>query len=253
VNATISDTIIYGCGTGIALRSGDLSAVTIHGNVIMNNRGSGITVSANVLQPIEGNLIINNTDGIQLCSNAQVTIRKNSIVNNSIGISTDSYLATISNNNIQNIDYNVQLQQGASNDIDVINNWWGTTDTQLINQSMFDNKNDFNLGKVNFVPFLTAPNPDAPAITMIPSPAPNPSPSTAPSPAQSPSPTPSPSTSPSPNSTTTEPTEQTDNQATPEVGLLKIAVATLVVIVVALSIVIVGMHKRSRTEKKNIA
>ncbi len=37
-------------------------------------------------------------------------------------------------------------------------NWWGTTNVQSINQKIYDNTDDFNLGKVTFEPFLDAPN-----------------------------------------------------------------------------------------------
>ncbi len=103
---------------------------------------------------------------------------------------------TISGNNIQNSSqYNLKLS-GASN-VDASNNWWGTTDTQAINQSIYDSKYDFNLGTVNFVPFLTEQNPEAPEASYVPTTTPSPtstpseSPSPTTSPEQEPSPTPS--------------------------------------------------------------
>ena len=66
----------------------------------------------------------------------------------------------------------------------------GTKNAQTINHSIYDFKNDSNLGKVNFVPFLTDPNPQAipnsNSPTSTPSPIPsqtqNPTPSLTPSP-----------------------------------------------------------------------
>ena len=255
VNAIISNNVIYGCGTGISLGTSDGGTLTIKGNLITNNTGNGIEASGKILQPIEGNLITNNGIGIRISPGAQVTVQKNTIANNSIGISTGSDLATISNNNIQNIKYNVQLQQGTSKDINATDNWWGTTDTQLISQSIFDNKNDYNLGKVNFIPFLTAPNPDAPAITMVPSskPASNPStssPSSSPSPDSNSSSTPSSSPVPSDNSTIQEPMGQTDNNARPQLDIQEIVIATLVGLVIALSIVIIVMHRKIQKKRQ---
>ena len=54
------------------------------------------------------------------------------------------------------------------------NNWWGTTDQQAINQTIYDSNDDFNLGTINFVPFLNSPNPQAPSLNM-PIPTSNPS------------------------------------------------------------------------------
>ena len=66
----------------------------------------------------------------------------------------------ITNNNIEdNLQYSLRL---GSTNISATNNWWGATHTQAINQTIYDFKNDFNLGIVNFVPFLNEPNPQAP-------------------------------------------------------------------------------------------
>ncbi len=50
-------------------------------------------------------------------------------------------------------------------DINATYNWWGTTETQTIDQTIHDNKDDFNLGTVNYAPILTAPNPQTPSIS----------------------------------------------------------------------------------------
>jgi hypothetical protein len=96
---------------------------------------------------------------------------------------------TILNNNIYaNTNYNIYL--AVSNNVNATNNWWGTTDTQSINQTIYDSKNDFNLGTVNFIPFLTEPNPAAVPtqlpVTPIPTKTPTPLPSTTPTPYQEP-------------------------------------------------------------------
>ncbi|MCW4019043.1 MAG: hypothetical protein NWF00_10270 [Candidatus Bathyarchaeota archaeon] len=75
----------------------------------------------------------------------------------------------------------VALAEKANFDVDAAYNWWGTTDVEAINQSIYDFKKDFSLGTVNFVPFLTEPNPqampdsDAPLLTSPPD-TPSPSP-----------------------------------------------------------------------------
>lgn len=160
-NATISGNIIYGCQTGIHAVFG--------------------------ISTIENNLIINNDDGIDIGypqgvvytgSGFKATIRHNTIANNLVGINimyyppnlpSSTFIDTsvqpiIIDNNIQNnSNYNIYL--GSQLGVTVTNNWWETTDTQSINQTIYDFKNDFNLGIVDFVPFLTEPNPEAPKVS----------------------------------------------------------------------------------------
>jgi len=120
---------------------------------------------------IEGNLILGNSKGVVTNVHQDPTtpiIANNTVTYNGDGFSLiRSFSAAtnpvIVNNNIYgNINYNINL--GIPDTINATYNWWGTTDTQAINQSIYDFKNDFNLGMVEFVPFLTAPNPAAPII-----------------------------------------------------------------------------------------
>lgn len=135
---------------------------------ITNNIISG-GISAEGGANIESNLITRSSEGITVSGGDSVTIQGNTIVNNNKGITFRSGVApTITNNNFQNNSYNIYLS--GSGNINAVNNWWGTTDQQAINQSIHDNKNDFNLGTVTFVPFLTAPNPQAPTAPVITSP-----------------------------------------------------------------------------------
>lgn len=159
-------------GTGISLSGESLGCnVLIERNLINGNRYAGIDISMSNNVKCTA-LIINNT-----------------ITNNGIGIYVvNGYPLPISNNNIYDNAVNVKLSE--NNNIDCANNWWGTIDQQAINQTIHDNKNDFNLGTVNFIPFLTAPNPQAPIINRsIPTPTQSPISTQTPSP--SPTPTPS--------------------------------------------------------------
>jgi len=153
--ASISDNSISGCTSGIQLYSKQVFSGSSHAYPI-----------------VERNLITHNTRGINiaLASRFDVgtvtpTILNNTISNNSVGIyvyqSNFGTSPTITYNNIHdNSDYNIQLAEYTENDVNATYNWWGTTDTQAINQTIFDFKNDFNLGKVNFIPFLSEPNPE---------------------------------------------------------------------------------------------
>lgn len=137
---------------------------------ISNLIGFGITVySGSPL--IENNTITQMAIGLNICYDSQNTSQSSSPV------------PTIKNNNIDNnYLYNIYLGSYPyvygllAPNITASNNWWGTTDAQAINQTIYDFKNDANLGTVTFIPFLTAANPQAAANLNQPVPTPLPTP-----------------------------------------------------------------------------
>ena len=148
--ALISDNDISGCSVGIEIYGG---SPIVEGNLIIDNTGS------------EGS----GDGGIRInYSGTNPLIRNNTITENSVGLNLlASPSPTIFYNNIQdNSNYDIYLNYGedatTSNNINATYNWWGTTNTQAINQTIYDFKDNFNLGNVTFVPFLTAPNTQAP-------------------------------------------------------------------------------------------
>lgn len=151
-NALISGNVIDDCLTGITLLG---QAVTIQNNFINDSQTEGIDITG-------GNAIIQN----------------NTITYNQVGINSPSSSSVIAYNNIYGNGYNVYLSSPSN--VDATNNWWGTTDPQAINQTIYDFKDNFNLGSVNFVPFLAEPNsqaapdPNAPTPTPISSTSPTP-------------------------------------------------------------------------------
>lgn len=138
-SASITDNQISNCTTGIRAEAGA--------------KASDMRILRNV--------VFNNELGIDSFSLSD--IRDNTIAQNSIGIRYSGL--TISNNIYENSKYNFETNW-PPDDIDVTNNWWGTTNIQLINQTIFDKKNDPLISRVNFVPILYAPNPKAPAIPV---------------------------------------------------------------------------------------
>jgi len=117
---------------------------------------------------IERNLITNSYYGIFIFSpnfnilKTSLTIQNNTITNNEVGISVKNpHSPTITRNNIYGNSINIELSRDASKDITATYNWWGTTDTQTISQLIVDfEDNLFDLGTVDFIPFLTEPNPE---------------------------------------------------------------------------------------------
>jgi parallel beta-helix repeat protein len=171
----ISNNTVTG-NNDVGLFCGDSNNVFISGNVVSGCL-TGINTGAGGTATIEGNFVFNNTIGIVVWS--QATIRNNTLTNNGVGIKlTQSSSSSIIYNNIQGYGQESLYLYDTSSNIDAANNWWGTTDPQAINHTIYDGKNDFNLGTVTFIPFLTEPNPQA-------------TPMSAPGPLDSSSPTPS--------------------------------------------------------------
>jgi hypothetical protein len=220
-NATIIGNTISGCKTaGILLESDQTqgghtplyNVARIEKNTISNNY-YGIKNFGQA--SIEGNLITNNYYGIL----GGDIIRYNTIADNSYGIL--GWASTIIYNNIQNnSEYSLHLGSNGlgfftTSDLNATYNWWGTTDNNAISQKIYDYNNDFTLGKVTFVPFLTEPNPQATPDTFVSTPVDVPSPS----PSLSPSPSPSSTNSPTPSQVTLTP-----EQVTTIVGAVIVAI-----------------------------
>jgi hypothetical protein len=179
---------------------------TYNGLGNLNNEtanGSGIGINIFGDATIERNIVSNKTIGIMI-SNCTGTVLNNTITNNGIAIAVNvtSTATKINFNDIQNNGQSVVLHQGTAINVNSTYNWWGTTDLNAINQSIYDYKNDFNLGNVTFIPILNSPNPHSIPNLNLPSPNPSPTPSQTPTPPPS---SPSPSTNPNTSSTPTPP------------------------------------------------
>ncbi len=132
---------------------------------------------------IEQNLVIANQVGLRINDGIAYTstypiVRNNTLAENDVGLEIKVNFnyggvnpTIFFNNFLANRDFNVKLNRESVahsfHDINATYNWWGTTDVQAINQTIYDFKNDFNLGNVTFIPFLNAPNPAAPQIGKV--------------------------------------------------------------------------------------
>jgi parallel beta-helix repeat protein len=125
--------------------------------------------------------------GIHVSQSASPQIRYNTIANNSVGIELNAFSSpTLYYNNIQdNEEYSIYLSE-VSEDVDADDNWWGTTDYYAIIESIFDFEDDFNLGEVTVLPFLSEPVSAAPPIESAPEPTPTPTPTPSTSPTDAP-------------------------------------------------------------------
>ena len=236
------------------------------GALSLDDDGAGISTL------IYRNLITNSPIGIsctiEYAFNNKGIIENNTITNNTVGVQINGPNAPdIVNNNIYGNSYNAKLG-GTSSQVNLPNNWWGTTDIQAINQTVYDFKYDFNLGTINFLPILeasnqqAAPNLTAPINTSSPTPsAPSQTASTnTPSPSHSSQPTPSQSSSPSPTSSATlsstvspsfspKETERQHPTGIISTELLAILIAVVATIIVVVAVVAFTLGKR--TGRKN--
>ena len=224
---------------------------------IQNNLITNCTIGINIdvfvrnwfspnIPLVQNNMITKNLVGIRFEINTQepygdripTIIKSNTISQNSIGMKLGGFLeqCTIQNNNIQdNSECAVYME--ARNNFNVTNNWWGTTDTSAIEKSIYDFNEDFNLGKITFVPFLTEPNPQAIPDLNAPMPVPNPSPSLEPEP-----------TSPSDQDGTIDQLGQSGNQDGTQVGfnVIEIAILAVLVVIAVSLIVLIGFVLKKR-------
>lgn len=143
------------------------------GGQIIGDSTASATISNNVISgaihhsgssgSIENNLIRDVGEGSAISITNNASVSNNTITNCDICITVSGdreKAPTIAYNNFVGYKTN-SIHWANSKDGDAKNNWWGTTDSNAISQSIYDGKNNFNLGTVNFTPFLTQENPQA--------------------------------------------------------------------------------------------
>ena len=161
-NVTILDNLLYGNGYAIKTEHPN----RIEGNTAINNywaiNGGGIirnnVVSTNTYGisggTVENNFVANNQYGV-----TGSNIKNNTIINNNLGV-----YGAFQNLNFNNLYGNtLNVNYNSTTDANATLNWWGTTDSQAIAASIYDYNEDFLLGRVNYTPYLTALNTQAPA------------------------------------------------------------------------------------------
>lgn len=166
-SATVTwNSVENAAGAGIAA-GGDITAAY---NRLVEN-ASGMTASSGL---IEHNLIANST-GVGLEAGA-ATVRYNTLtgnMGNTIVVQGGNPLA-IEYNNIEGNTgaYDMEVKIPAGTMIPNQNNWWGTTDTALIDARIFDFLDDYTKAQVSYSPVLTGPDQTAPAyvrgVTVLP-------------------------------------------------------------------------------------
>ena len=135
--------------------------------ISLSLRNMGESAAATSHVRIEGNLITGFEYGILVQAfndNDQIDITSNHITSNQVGILTGIYEGDSSSpplsigiNAIHNNHWNAQAgsTQGKAYDVDMSNNWWGTTDSVAIEAKLYHYPQDFRLSRIVYEPFLT--------------------------------------------------------------------------------------------------
>jgi hypothetical protein len=164
-NITLTNTVVNSTFVSVVTDG----RVTILSNVLEGGSkygiivdGCGATISNNLIQNFNVGIAVRRTAG-------NYSIVDNKIVNNSIGVGLSTPPALFYHNNLINCTNTVFLGtldahdcSGTSENVNATLNYWGTTNQSVIENSIYDYKNDSSLGTVNFTPFLTSPDSASP-------------------------------------------------------------------------------------------
>jgi hypothetical protein len=222
------------------------SSAYISDNTISGYKKAGIQIGGSAI--IQKNLLTNNQVGIKVV-NAEQGIKNNTIKNNVIGI--DGTTLINFNNIANNSQYNLYMWSLYNTTATM--NWWGTTDIQTINQTIFDNKNNFNLGTVTFLPLLpelnlqAIPDPNVPMPTLI-VPIATPTPTSLPITSSSPTSNPS-IVVPTPTNSASQSTPE-KSASNPSKPLVSITLIIVIITVAVLLIVSLGLSYKKGTRLK---
>lgn len=164
---TISNTtIIANNNTGLFVDM--MGGISISDSLITDNGDNGIETDGNI--NIE-NCVISNNLGSGIRGGYHVQIFNSTIKNNSqngtVLTSSDGYPGIHNNNIFNNSPYDIWMLGDNTNSINATNNWWGTNDENLIATKIYDYYDDFNLGIVEFEPFLDG---EIPHVILVDSP-----------------------------------------------------------------------------------
>ncbi|MBI5207366.1 MAG: right-handed parallel beta-helix repeat-containing protein, partial [Candidatus Firestonebacteria bacterium] len=125
---------------------------------IFENNDTGISLR-NAICNADSNILQKNKIAIWLKEGVIIKIVNNTIKDNTKGIFfTNTPKIRITKNNIFGNNYNIYLGENQKEDIDALNNWWGSAVPEEIEKKILDQKWDSSLGTVNYIPFLHNPN-----------------------------------------------------------------------------------------------
>jgi hypothetical protein len=139
-------------------------------NSIFINNETGLYITDDSTPTVQYNLFMSNKVAISIMGGRHSRkIEHNTVTANQVGISLTGYYPVsggISNNNLyDNSVYNAKDSYSrGEGDNNLGMNWWGTTDTAKISESIFDYNDGSALQEIRFLPILSAPDESAPDV-----------------------------------------------------------------------------------------
>jgi len=158
-NATFNGNTFLDNDQGLALYKGSINSnLIVKNNLFINNHSATRGEYQNTI--FENNTFINNYAVFEEGFANENWIRNNIFENNNVVFGlydmvpvTMSNLTSIYNNNfIDNVFVVRAPEIGHDGLIDISNNWWGTTDTNIIEDCIIDGKDDVELQIINYEP-----------------------------------------------------------------------------------------------------
>jgi hypothetical protein len=127
--------------------------IDLQNSLVENNFGYGIiSVGSSAQAVVASGITVRNNTGTGI--NGESTILKSKI--------TENYQSGV--NSISSIHYNsifgntpYDLTVDSGDQVDASYNWWGTTNETLIQESIHDYYDDYNLGIVTYKPYISSP------------------------------------------------------------------------------------------------
>lgn len=194
-NNIIEKNLFFGAEAGIFIDNSVFNSsdiIYIRENVFYNNGGE--TIGYSISTGMDSTVITNNIFWDNTLTAVQLRRGKNSVLaNNSfygnrncLAVNLNARMVEISQNTItENINYVAEfndpgdllinannifhnhlltgsIRNNTANELDIRGQYWGTTDTLAIDELIWDFFDDGLLGEMNFLPFLTEANTDAP-------------------------------------------------------------------------------------------
>lgn len=170
---------------GALFGSGSGGSLTLLDSKIENYSGIAIHLTGSYDCYIERNIFLNPSVNVihvgGLPDDVEVHIRNNVFYNQSGDANISFEVQEISDTSRILVEYNsflstdrvsLRLYPGISGgNITAPNNYWNTTDTNIIDSMIFDKNDDLNsTGYIYYLPFLTEPHPDTPTLDFNQSP-----------------------------------------------------------------------------------
>ena len=142
-----------GIRLGLGVSDYEPVAVALSRNIVQNNAGTAISLAGGSFpMTLDANAVVGNGSGVITNFNpaAGFQAQHNSLYANSTS------------------DWEAQAPGQGNFDLDVSDNWWGTTDAEEVNSNILDASDDFLRPAVLYDPLLSLPSMTAPAPDTVP-------------------------------------------------------------------------------------